>query len=246
MTKVLGLIGIFASAIYTVATGAKRGALDMLGNLHHASCVIVLVAGLFWIGLNIAEKRMTQRGEARWLTIAKMARRTLSGCIAITGAIAFVPYLLLLGFLSYVLLQSLLWNPIQDVTSPGCQDFARSILRSCNIGEERLKKVHYGYESMPDPHGDGSGAYVFEITDVDVSELTPERGWTRGDQASGALENEIRSLIGMYGSEGAKWFPNAQEVKSADIFVCPLPRHTFSLVLVRLSDRMVFYAYFQT
>jgi len=174
---------------------------------------------------------------------AKVARGILDGCILIVGVITILPCLLWFGFL---VLTSLLYNPAQDVTSPACQDLARGVLSACNIGERSLKKVHHGYKTMAIFPGDHFGAYAIEISYLDVSALTPERGWTRGDQVSGELENAINNILGVYGSKNVKWFPKEREVKSADVFVYSLPWKTFSVVLIRPSDKMVFYAYFQT
>ena len=174
-----------------------------------------------------------------WKTIQTVARRIFEGCIVFVGGGIIVLFLLLLGL-------PLLHNSAVDVTRSDSQDLARSVLSSCNLGKSRLKKLHRGYKTMPSFHGDHFGAYAMELSHVDVSVLTPERGWTRGDQVSGSLENAIRNVLSMTKNERVKWFPNEQEVKSADMFVYALPWKTFSLLLIRPSDRMVFYAYFET
>jgi len=101
---------------------------------------------------------------------------------------------------------------------------------------------------MPSFHGDHFGAYAIEISDVDVSALTPERGWTRGDQMSGETENSVWGAIQWFKGK-VKWFPGGHELKSADMFVYSPPQKKewdFSVVLLRLSDKMVFYLYVQT
>jgi len=194
----------------------------------------------------------TIKSICAWIKNAKVARGVLIGSIVIVGVIYLGRYLLafLLGFgiVAFLLLASLLYNPTQDVTSPASQDLARSVLSDCNLWGGSLKKVHHGYKTMPSFHGDHLGAYAFEISFLNVYTLTPERGWTRGDQVSGELENAVWNAIHWTKKENLEWFPEEREVKSSGIFVRSLPWEslTFPLVFVRPSDKMVFYVYCKT
>jgi len=178
-----------------------------------------------------------------WLTVAKIVKGIFGGCVTIVGGIIIIGWFL--GFVALVLFSLIGWlNNRVDVSSPDCQNLARSVLEECGIGAGRLKKVHHKYKSMPSFHGDHAGAYAIEVSYVDVAMLTPENGWTRTDRASGGLEGTPWSLpqLGSY----VGWLPSERELKARDIFVYSLPWHTFSVVLVRLSDNMVFYIYVQT
>ncbi|MCL1921527.1 MAG: hypothetical protein FWG50_10725 [Kiritimatiellaeota bacterium] len=192
----------------------------------------------------------SESGELSWGKTLKVGRRVLIGSGAIIGMAYFARYLLgvLLGvgIVAILVIASCVYNPKQDVTNPASQHLARSVLNECKIGERRLKQVLHGYQSMPDFHGGHFGAYAMEISDVDVSTLTPEHGWVRGDRVNGEIENAVWNVLRW--TKNVKWFPSEREVKSADIFVYSLPWDSlaFPLVLVRLSDKMVFYAYSQT
>ena len=177
-----------------------------------------------------------------WRKIQQVAKGLLECCIVFVGGGILVLFLLWLGL---ALILPLFYNSV-DVTSPESQGVALSVLHECNLGESRFKKVNHGYKSMSDFHGDHFGAYAIEISHIHISELTPERGWTRGDQMSGDMQHMIRNRLGEARSKNLKWFPSDSEVKSSDVFVRSLPDNTFSLILIRLSDKMLFYSYFQT
>ena len=174
-----------------------------------------------------------------WETLRTVVTVILMGCMELLkrGCLVFV------FFFVFLIPSLLLYSPVVDVTRSDSQDLARSVLGRCNIRESRLKKLHHGHKTMSSPHGDHFGAYAMELSHVDVYFLTPERGWIRGDRVNGALENTIRSALFTTRTENVKWFPKEQEVKSADMFIFTFSLEPFSLVLIRPSDRMVFYVY---
>ena len=132
----------------------------------------------------------------------------------------------------------------EDVTSIASQNLARRALDECGIGARKFKEVHHGYKTMQSFRGSHCGAYAIEISDVDVSKLTSANGWTRGDQLSPENESSVWSAFGWFQGK-LKWLPKSHEVKSVDMFVHSSPSNgrNHSVILVRLSDKMVYYLY---
>jgi len=182
------------------------------------------------------------------LIVAKVVKDVFSGCVTIVGGIIIIGWFL--GFMVLALFSLADWwyNRI-DVKSPDCQSLARSVLHGCNIEEGKFKRVHHGYKTKIDFHGGHYGAYAIEVSDVDASKLTTSSGWIRGDQLSVKLEITILDFFRRFREKNMEWLPKKHELKSADMFVYSPPQKKewdFSVILLRLSDKMLFYLYVQT
>jgi hypothetical protein len=161
------------------------------------------------------------------------------GCVSLLGVLAIA------GFLAWQL------GPASRTRddSASIRD-VRFVLNWCGLGDQRIQSIAHSHVSGRSFTGDYLDAFAIRVSHVDASELTAPHdssgGWYRGDQLPQAL-GEALDFISGWRSE-IPWFPREEELRSSDFYVYSWeivlhgtrPTAT-QLILVRPSDKMVFY-----
>lgn len=132
------------------------------------------------------------------------------------------------------------------------------VLDNSGLGANRIEGALQVYEKYPNPvRALHFHAYASKMAPVDMNDLTQSMEgsdihWYRGNHLPSVVDNAVTAIGQATDELQVSWFPKTQEIRSDQIYVyswnidyAGVKPIEATLIFVRPSDQMVFYADFK-